>query len=55
MGLAPEQVLAMPLCDYHAAVRHYAKSQGGEGDEEALGTDEFDEMLTGLAAHESKH
>lgn len=48
MGLSPTEVLDMPLHDYEAAVHHFAKSQGGEDDGEALSGDEFDEMLAGL-------
>jgi hypothetical protein len=52
MGLSPDQVLAMTLHDYQAALFYFARSQGGEIDEDTLGDDEFDEMMVGMAAFE---
>lgn len=50
MGLGASEVLAMPLHDYQAALHHYAKAQGGDDDADALGEEDFDEMLVSLAA-----
>lgn len=51
MGLAPEQVLAMPLYDYQAAIHFLNRDRAGEDDEEApLGEDDWEEMQVAMAA-----
>lgn len=54
MGLSPQDVLDLPLHDYEAAVHHFARSQGGPDEGEALSDDDFDEMMVGLAGFESR-
>lgn len=51
MGLSADQVLAMPLYDYQAAIHHFNVAQGAdeESDQEQLSEDDFDEMLVGMA------
>lgn len=51
MGMSPDEVLAMPLYDYQAALHHFNLAQGSQDEDEApLGGDEFDEMRIALAA-----
>ena len=50
MGLTPEQVLAMSLYDYQAAVFHFNKANApDENGNEPLSEDDFEEMMVTMA------
>jgi hypothetical protein len=50
MGLAPDQVMAMSLHDYQAAIHWLNRDRAGEEEQtEALGEDEWDEMRVSMA------
>lgn len=51
MGLSPDQVMAMPLHDYQAAIYHMNKSRDPDGDDvDPLSAEEFEEMFADLEA-----
>jgi hypothetical protein len=50
MGIAPSEVLAMPLHDYQAAFHHWTRANSSEDDDEPLSETDFDEMLDDMAS-----